>query len=380
MPKELFPLYNEENLLETYWARNSVRSQIIYITILLILIGSFVAMFLIKVNVTIHGTGIIRPELEKTEIKTLCSGNVNWVGIREGEFVFKRQELISIDNEDLTSKLKLNKYQIDKSEIYIRDLEYLTNLDFHKSFSKVYNREYQSFREKLQENKNKQEKAKRELDRITPLFKNGLIAEKEYDDLKYQLSILEKEYNTLNVNQLSAWQSRLENQKRNLKELENQKVILTKELEKYSIISPVDGYVEHFKGIVKGANVQAGQTIAVVSPNSGLIAEIYVAPKDIGLINREHKVLIQIDAFNYNQWGMLNGEIDEISRDFILLSNRPVFRIKCKLNKNFLTLKNGFKGNLKKGMTLRARFLVTERTLFQLLFDKVDNWLNPATN
>jgi HlyD family secretion protein len=31
-------------------------------------------------------------------------------------------------------------------------------------------------------------------------------------------------------------------------------------------------------------------------------------------------------------------------------------------------------------MTFKARFIVTERTLFQLLFEKVDNWLNPATN
>ena len=31
-----------------------------------------------------------------------------------------------------------------------------------------------------------------------------------------------------------------------------------------------------------------------------------------------------------------------------------------------------------KGMTLNARFLLTERTLFDLLYDKVDDWLNPS--
>ncbi len=80
MTKELLPLHNEENLFETFWVKNSIKSQIIYITILLILIGGFVAMFFIKVNVTVHGIGIFRPKLEKTEIKTLCSGIVNWVG------------------------------------------------------------------------------------------------------------------------------------------------------------------------------------------------------------------------------------------------------------------------------------------------------------
>ncbi|GHT22645.1 hypothetical protein AGMMS4957_13110 [Bacteroidia bacterium] len=42
-----------------------------------------------------------------------------------------------------------------------------------------------------------------------------------------------------------------------------------------------------------------------------------------------------------------------------------------------LQLKNGYKGNLKKGMTLTGRFYLTDRSLWQLLFDKVDNWVNP---
>ena len=39
--------------------------------------------------------------------------------------------------------------------------------------------------------------------------------------------------------------------------------------------------------------------------------------------------------------------------------------------------KNGYKGDISKGMTLTARFLIANRSLWQLLYDKVDNWLNP---
>ena len=35
------------------------------------------------------------------------------------------------------------------------------------------------------------------------------------------------------------------------------------------------------------------------------------------------------------------------------------------------------KGKLKKGMTLQAYFNVARRSLYQLLYDKIDNWLNP---
>ena len=40
------------------------------------------------------------------------------------------------------------------------------------------------------------------------------------------------------------------------------------------------------------------------------------------------------------------------------------------------TTKSGFVGYLRKGMTLQARFLLAERSLWQLLFDDVSDWLD----
>jgi hypothetical protein len=54
-----------------------------------------------------------------------------------------------------------------------------------------------------------------------------------------------------------------------------------------------------------------------------------------------------------------------------------VFKVRSSLDQSFLALKNGYRGELKKGLTVTARFRVTKRTLAQLLFDKTDNWLNP---
>ncbi|MNY20331.1 hypothetical protein D3C86_1538050 [compost metagenome] len=68
----------------------------------------------------------------------------------------------------------------------------------------------------------------------------------------------------------------------------------------------------------------------------------------------------------------------DISDDIIIISNsQPVFKVRCELKKNHLVLKNGYKGYLKKGMSFTARFTVTERSLYQLLYDKVDDWVNP---
>jgi HlyD family secretion protein len=85
----------------------------------------------------------------------------------------------------------------------------------------------------------------------------------------------------------------------------------------------------------------------------------------------------QVNAFNYNQWGLANGKVIDISNDIHFIDEKPMFKVKCKLDYNYLQLKNGYKGYLKKGMTLQARFQITERTLWQLLYDKVDDWMNP---
>jgi membrane fusion protein, peptide pheromone/bacteriocin exporter len=69
-----------------------------------------------------------------------------------------------------------------------------------------------------------------------------------------------------------------------------------------------------------------------------------------------------------------------IDNDFTLSGNTPVFKVKCSLNKTSLQLKNGVRGPLKKGMSLRARFILARRSLFQLLFDRTDDWINPELN
>ena len=43
----------------------------------------------------------------------------------------------------------------------------------------------------------------------------------------------------------------------------------------------------------------------------------------------------------------------------------------------FTKRKNGRTGRLKKGMTVSAHFMVTRRSLFDLLYQKMDDWANP---
>ena len=89
-------------------------------------------------------------------------------------------------------------------------------------------------------------------------------------------------------------------------------------------------------------------------------------------------VNVQVESFNYNEWGTLPGKVTEISSDFLTDSRgNSFYKVKCQMERNYLMLKSGQKGILKKGTTVSAHFMITRRSLFDLLYQKIDDWANP---
>ena len=73
-----------------------------------------------------------------------------------------------------------------------------------------------------------------------------------------------------------------------------------------------------------------GATIAVVSPDTSLYIEAYVAPRDIAFIRENMRVKVQIESFNYNEWGTLQGYVQHISSDYIRNNNgESYYKVKC---------------------------------------------------
>jgi hypothetical protein len=103
-----------------------------------------------------------------------------------------------------------------------------------------------------------------------------------------------------------------------------------------------------------------------------------VLPKNIGFLQKGQMVRLQIDAFDYNYFGMITGRIYLIDDDLLLLDKKPVYKVTCLLNEKILKLSNGYIGELKKGMSFQARFVICKRNLWQLLYDGLSDWLDPS--
>jgi HlyD family secretion protein len=140
----------------------------------------------------------------------------------------------------------------------------------------------------------------------------------------------------------------------------------------------MNGNLVNVSEAVEGNLIAAGTCVAELSPDLQLLADCFIDPIEVGLLRKHHEVSFMIDTYNYNQWGTVKGQIIEIAEDIEYRDGSPVFKVRCRLNKEHLQLKNGIRGRIKKGMTFTARFPIAKRSLWQLLYDKVDDWINPS--
>lgn len=383
MQKQLFPSNIIQSTVEAYLPKVAVRSQLIYILILLSIFGILVSLPFIFIDISVQSNGIIRTVSEKTEIKSLISGTVKAVNVSENQNIAQNTTLFVIATEDIDTKLNANSFQKQEKNDFIHDLVVLTQIGKnnifgnHSTQTPIYTQQLNTFRSQLQENIFHQKKIKKELDADQYLYKEKVIARRELNAKEYEMNRLVAEFESIFQRQLSQWQAELNKHRFDLKQLQSEAKQLTQQKTYYEIKAPIGGNIQQIVGKYEGSYVQIGETLGIISPDSNLIAECYVSPNDIGLLRKNMTVSFQIDAFNYNEWGLVQGKITDIARDFVVLNEKPIFKVKCQLDKKTLQLKNGYTAPLKKGLTFRARFVVTKRSLYQLLYDKTDDWLNP---
>jgi HlyD family secretion protein len=219
--------------------------------------------------------------------------------------------------------------------------------------------------------------AKIGFDRNKGLYDKGVISRAEFEKHSFEYKYAQQALSGLEKNQRSLWQNNKRELEEQLKSLNGTLQKINVEAKNYVITAPLSGTIENFSGIQVGSFLNASQSIATISATDKLIVESSVSPNDIGLIQKNQKVKFQIDAFNYNQWGLLEGKVIDIDKNITIQGDQAFFKVRSAINNTEMNLQSGYKTKVSKGMTLTTRYIITRRSLFDLLFDKIDDWLNP---
>ena len=306
---------------------------------------------------------------------------VERVCAKEGDRLQKGDEILRFRTSSPDGKIEYQHNRSKEVNAQIADLEWLSKGQHPRTFaSPARQQEYAKYLSEQYRLQTDLRQYETEWRRYKVLFDKGLISESEYNEHYYQYQDKLNELHLQQANQKSTWKTELTNLKMQLMETSSNLIETRSNRNIYIVKSPINGTLEQFSGIYPGSNLQVGTTIAMVSPDTTLHIEAYVAPRDIGFIREGMHVKVQIESFNYNEWGTLEGYVQNISSDYIRNNDgESYYKVKCKLTKNYLELRNSKrKGYVKKGMTGVVHFVVTRRSLFDLLYKNIDQWANPT--
>ncbi len=385
------PLHSAHLTLEGLLTEYRRQPPWIYWLLLVGIIATVVALPLTPVDVSVRGSGLIRPATERIELKPAVSGHIASMLAHENDPVIAGQPVLTLRSDELDERLILSRRQLADYDDIVADLQALCadqarpadqrsgTLDLRKASLRQQHSQLAAQTEAARLAVNK---ALADLDRIARLTDKGIATQRDHDNARYEVSRLEAELRLTSEQALTHWQDRLDETVASRAALESQIARQTEEKARYTLLAPVTGSLLGTTGLGAGGYVLAGQTLGFISPDEVLLLDTAVSSRDIGLVRVGQSVKIQVDAFPYTEWGTAAGQVATISSDLLPTPGEtktgPQFRVTIRMATAALRQSNGLRGELKKGMTAHARLLGDRRTLWSLLRGRLSQWLDPG--
>ncbi|WP_439181504.1 HlyD family secretion protein [Carboxylicivirga taeanensis] len=377
MPSET-PYLQQHKAKFSYYSSMFYRGYTLYWVLLLILFIGFASLPFIEVDVSVQSHGTITSANKMVALSAPLTARVVKSALKENSKVHRGDTLIVLHQSGINNEITSNRKQIALQHRYIDDLKKLLENTFSSVLeTALYRKERDDYISSYNAYEGRVKKLSIDFKRTAQLYRDGVVPQTVFQQDSFMLDEARNRLSVFQTSTMSRWETERRNYILAIHNLEGRIESLKQQQNQYVITAPFDGSIIDFIGITSGHILNENQRIAFLSPNEELIAECYISPGDIGFIHLGMPVQLQIETYDYNQWGLLRAEVAEVADDAMLINGQYVYRIRCRLSNNYLEMKNGVRGTLKKGMSLTGRFVITQRSLFQLLFDNIDDWLNP---
>lgn len=171
------------------------------------------------------------------------------------------------------------------------------------------------------------------------------------------------------LGKVSTLEEQLEEARTQIKQLE-------KQIEQASIVAGIDGIVNMMNPLVAGDVMSAGTAVATIIPHKGeqFKVQLYVSNADIGNIKEGAVVKYNLAAFPSNRYGILEGEITDISQDVITDEKgySGYYLVEATIDNVTLADKEGNKGEITVGMELDAKIVTQRKSIIRWILEKID--------
>lgn len=347
--RQLFPPEIIKNSAENYFIKQSTASKAVYLTLLATLLILLLLLPIITVDITTQSNGVIRSRYDDNILQSGVYGEVTRANISENLAVKQGDTLLVINTQKTDEQINYYQLQIDEETIQLSDLTLLLKNGHSALASTLFRQESAGYQGKLEEQKVKMSQVEKEFVLAETLYEKTVIPKMEYEAKKNNREYEISRYNNICEQQKLTWQTRFTELRTKIEGLKSNIEQLQREKQQYIITAPIAGTITGYTGVKKGNFIVPNQQIGRISPDNELLVECYISPSNIGLIQQDMNVSFQFHSFNYNQWGIGSGKVIELSNNVVNINDQPYFKVRCNLDQSYLSLKNGYKGYLKKG-------------------------------
>ncbi|GBD39379.1 Cobalt-zinc-cadmium resistance protein CzcB [bacterium HR37] len=262
-------------------------------------------------------------------VKSEVSGYIERIFVREGQRVRKGQVLATISNESLKKSLE---------EVRTRKKFLQERLDENSSYLRA-------LRKDVEIRKLNSEYLRDVFNRRRLLLEKGLISRELYEEAQRSYEIAQNEYEKA----LDFYRDSLESLKTEFQALQAREEGLLRELEKYSIRSPVDGEILR-KFVEEGDyvnTVSQNNQLFSVGNSKNLETVLLVDEEYVPLIEEGFEVLVATDAFPNR---VFEGRITLIEKE----ADRRTRTVKVKADVRYPE-------NIPVGVTVEANIILSDR-------------------
>jgi len=379
MSQSVFPfewIHPSTELLHTQINR---RSRVIFLLLSSMLIISIGALPLVKIEVGVQARGVIRDIQNNVAISSLIQGQVLYHRLAEDRVVKKGEKLLVLNSAMLAAEREKINQEIKTNVDMEQDLNALLQSKGRvlSLQSGIYQQSFNQYAREFNTLEIKSQYTQSVLQRISKLYQQQVVAKIELEKAQLDADLANSELQLFQEQQRKTWEIEVQRIRQQLLELRTRLNLLHSQVQNYTVYAPYSGTLVQTNGTKTGSYVMPGQQLAFISTQDSLLAEVYIPAHQIGYIRKNTRVRLLLDAYNFHEWGTVEGLVKEVSSEVKIVNKTPVLLARVSLDRKALKLKNGYTGKLKKGMTLSAHFILQQRSLFALLYDKAEDWLDP---
>ena len=309
----------------------------------------------------IETTGLI--EATEVSLSPKIAGRIAWLCCKEGDEIKAGTLAIRLDDKELKAKVEQGKKALQTAASSLKISE--ANLENTILEVDAVKAEAQAAEAEVSRMNALAEDAKKNLQRVSRLFKDGLISEREMDSAKTNYDANYAQLDSAmarkraadaklktSISNIKASEAQVSSAKAKMQESQAGLNVLETQLKDTEIISPIDGVIV-YKAFETGEVINSGASIYTIHDFKNIWARVDIEETTVGEIRLGNKAVITASALPDKEF---NGEVIEIGREGEFATQRDVTRGRSDIRT--FRVKVGIQepnGLLKSGMTVKAK-------------------------